>query len=243
MITEIPCFARFVRDRVNIVTPDASRSGLGINLWQRQNDDTIQPTAFAIDYLNDVEKKINRRSGTGSRSKGIREISFLFIRRSSTSMYRPSSFGTKNERNRVDLQYSARLTRWLDRLTHFDIPIEHTAGQILPLTDYSRRHPTNEATTEETQLEEYVINSKSDLFFKKKREFRELLNTYQKFLSTDQSTNMILTTDRKPTNEIISPKKLFPDGNSKDFRRKQAKITHSVYTNFNPINKAKELWF
>ena len=59
MMTEIPCLAHFVRERDNIVTTDASRTGLGITLWQRQNDDTtrpIAPIAFASRYLNDAEK-------------------------------------------------------------------------------------------------------------------------------------------------------------------------------------------
>ena len=34
-ITEIPCLAHFARDRVNIVTTDASRTGLGITLWKK----------------------------------------------------------------------------------------------------------------------------------------------------------------------------------------------------------------
>ena len=32
--------------------------------------------------------------------------------------------------NRKNQQYTARLTRWLDRLAHFDIAVQHTAGSV-----------------------------------------------------------------------------------------------------------------
>ena len=45
------------------------------------------------------------------------------------------------KRNRAHKQYSARLTRWLDRLSHFDVNVQYTAGRNIPLTDYLSRHP------------------------------------------------------------------------------------------------------
>ena len=52
------------------------------------------------------------------------------------------------KRNRCDKQYSARLTRWLDRLTHFDITVQHIAGSNLKFTDYLSRNPVGGATPE-----------------------------------------------------------------------------------------------
>ena len=54
--------------------------------------------------------------------------------------------------------YSARLTRWLDRLTHFDISIQHTAGSHLKFTDYLCRNTVGVAMTKKHYDEEYVIN-------------------------------------------------------------------------------------
>ena len=51
MIAEITCLAHFFRDQDNLVTTDGSRTGLGITLSQTQNDNTIQPMAFASRYL------------------------------------------------------------------------------------------------------------------------------------------------------------------------------------------------
>ena len=38
------------------------------------------------------------------------------------------------KRNRSNKTYSARLTRWLDRLAHFTINVKHIAGKNLALT-------------------------------------------------------------------------------------------------------------
>ena len=48
-------------------------------------------------------------------------------------------------RNRANKIYSARLTRWLDRISHFDVSVNHIAGEEIKLTDYLSRHPTGEA--------------------------------------------------------------------------------------------------
>ena len=45
------------------------------------------------------------------------------------------------KRNRAHKQYSARLTRWLDRLSHFDVNVKYTAGKNIPVTEYLSRHP------------------------------------------------------------------------------------------------------
>ena len=62
------------------------------------------------------------------------------------------------KRNRCNKQYSARLTRWLDRLTPFDISIQHIAGSNLKFTDYLSRNPVGGATPEENYKEECVID-------------------------------------------------------------------------------------
>ena len=73
------------------------------------------------------------------------------------------------KKNRAHKQYSARLTRWLDRLSHFDVNVQYTAGKNIPLTDYLSRHqiiPTKiaeleikaDGLTEAEAEEEFVIN-------------------------------------------------------------------------------------
>ena len=79
------------------------------------------------------------------------------------------------KRNSAHKQYSARLARWLHRLSHFDVNVQNTAGKNIPFTEY-RSHPPiiyiceseaeNETNRrEETESEEeFVINQKYDLF-------------------------------------------------------------------------------
>ena len=45
------------------------------------------------------------------------------------------------KKNRAHKQNSARLTPWLDRPSHFDVNVQYTAGESIPLTDYLSRHP------------------------------------------------------------------------------------------------------
>ena len=62
------------------------------------------------------------------------------------------------KRYRSNKTYSARLTRWLDRLANFDINIKHVAGKHLCLTDYLSRNPISKPEPIQNCYEEYVIN-------------------------------------------------------------------------------------
>ena len=76
------------------------------------------------------------------------------------------------KRNRAHKQYSASLTRWLDRLSHFNVNVQYTAGKNIPLTDFLSRHPIahdsgTEASCkydEKDAEEEVVINQIYGLF-------------------------------------------------------------------------------
>ena len=62
------------------------------------------------------------------------------------------------KKNKSNKQYSARLTRWLDRLNHFDITLKYTAGKEIKFTDFISRNPT-----EENYGEEFVIDANAQL--------------------------------------------------------------------------------
>ena len=57
MLTERPCLAHYAKDKDNIVTTDASKTGLGITLWQKPNNGITKPIAITSRYLNETEKK------------------------------------------------------------------------------------------------------------------------------------------------------------------------------------------
>ena len=86
-----------------------------------------------------------------------------------------------NERNRCNRQYSARLTRWLDRLAHFDIAFQHIAGSNLKFTDFLSRNPVEKAASEDVYDEQYVINILSE---------QAKLNVKYGPLFVDQSQNV-----------------------------------------------------
>ena len=67
------------------------------------------------------------------------------------------------KRNKTNKHNSARLTRWLDRLNHFDISLKHTAGKEIKFTTFISRNPTETAEPEENFEEEFVINAIAQL--------------------------------------------------------------------------------
>ena len=56
MFTEEPALARYAKDKDNIVTIDASKTGLRIPLRQKQADGELKPISFSSKFLNDSEK-------------------------------------------------------------------------------------------------------------------------------------------------------------------------------------------
>ena len=159
-ITEIPCLAHYNSDYPNVITTDASTKGLGATLWQEQPDGKLKPIGFASRFLSDTEKKY-----------AINELELLAVvwglEHFRLYIYgKPIKLLTDHQaleplikRNRSNKTYSARLTRWLDRLAHFTINVNHIAGKHLALTDYLSRNPTAPPQTDDAYDEKYVINN------------------------------------------------------------------------------------
>ena len=55
MLTEDPFW--HTTQKTKIVTTDASTTGLGLTLWQKQDNVNTKPIAFGSRYLNDTETK------------------------------------------------------------------------------------------------------------------------------------------------------------------------------------------
>ena len=156
MLTEEPALALYAKDKDNIVTTDASKTGLEITLWQKQADGELRPIAFGSRFLNDSQKNYS-----------IGELELLAvvwgIEKLRSYLYRKIVFLYTDDqaleplikRNRCNKQHSAR---WLDRLAHFDISIQHIAGRNLKFTDFLSRNPVEGAATENIYDEQYVIN-------------------------------------------------------------------------------------
>ena len=141
------------------------------------------------------------------------------------------------KRNRCNRQYSARLTRWLDRLAHFDIAIQHIAGSILKFTDFLSRNPVKNATTEAVYDEQYVMNILSEQV--------ELNRKYGVILD-DQSQN---ATERSKTtetnfNDQSQRHRAFEKNREVNKKHEQAKLTtdnrRQKANSENPIQKSNQ---
>ena len=48
-------------------------------------------------------------------------------------------------KNKTNKQYNGLITRWLDRLNHFDISLKFTPGKEIKLTNFFSRNPKENA--------------------------------------------------------------------------------------------------
>ena len=83
-VNQMSVLAHYAEDKDNIKTTDASITGLGLTLWQKQDDGNTKPLAYRSRYLNDTEKK-----------DPIRELELQAVERDSRKS-RNSLYGKKN---------------------------------------------------------------------------------------------------------------------------------------------------
>ena len=203
MLTKEPALAHYAKDRDNIVATDASKTGLGITLSQRQADGELKPIAFGSRFLNDSEK--NYSIGELELLAvvwGLEKFRFYLYGKKVCLYTDHQALEPLIKRNRCNKQYSARLTRWLDRLAHFDISIQHIAGGNLKFTDFLSRNPVEGAATENVYDEQYVINiltEQAELNLKYGRIFTN---------QSQRTTNNEITRERKPNNQLETKKNI-----------------------------------
>ena len=99
----------------------------------------------------------NKCTGASRCSMGTGIFQAPYVRTTNWIIERPPSPRT-TKRNRSNKTYSARLTRWLDRLAHFDTKKKHIARKHLGLTDFLSRNPVSKSEPKENYDEEYAIN-------------------------------------------------------------------------------------
>ena len=79
---------------------------------------------------------------------GLQKFDFIYTGRKSFVIQTHQANEPLIKRNWCNKQYSAKLTRWLDRLAHFDNALQHIAGSNLEFTDFLSRNAVEEVTTE-----------------------------------------------------------------------------------------------
>ena len=193
ILTKEPALAHYAKDRDNIVTTGASKTGLGITLWQKQANGELKPIAFGSRFLNDSEKNYSiGQLKLIAVVWGCEKFRFYLNGKKVFLYTNHRALELLIKRNRCNKQYSARLTRWLDRLAHFDISIQHIAGSNLKFTDFLSRNPVEGAAIENVYDAQYVIN-----IFTEKAE----LNLKYGRIFTNQS-------QRTPYNKTMRERKL-----------------------------------
>ena len=107
------------------------------------------------------EETLQWRIRITSRRMGFRKITILPIRKTNSTILGPPSPRTTTKK--TNKQFSVRLTRWLDRLNHFNISLKHTSGKEIMFTDFISRNPTEKPEPEKNYEEELVINAIAQL--------------------------------------------------------------------------------
>ena len=112
MLTEGPCSAHYAKNKDNMVTTDASKTGLGIILWQKQDDGNIKPIVYGSRYLNDTEK--NYSIGDLELLAvvwGLEKFRFYLYGKNVYLYTDHQALEPLIKRNRCNKQYRARLTQ------------------------------------------------------------------------------------------------------------------------------------
>ena len=134
-----------------------------IFLWQKQGIRNIKPIAFGSRCLNDTEK--NYSLGELELIAvvwGLEKFRFYLYGKKIHSYTIHQALESIIKRNQSNQQNSARLTRWLDKLAHFDIAVQHITGRNLKFTNFISRNPAGGAAIENKYDEDYVINVLTD---------------------------------------------------------------------------------
>ena len=112
-----------IRKNDNYITADARNTGVGATLWQMEGE-TFKPVAFSSRFPIAFEKKaINNLELLGA-SSGLEYFRYYVYGEKVNLLTDHQALQLLLKRNWAHKQYSARLTRWLDRLRHFDVNVQ-----------------------------------------------------------------------------------------------------------------------
>ena len=159
----------------NYVPTDAYNTELGATLWQKEGE-VFRLVAFASRFLTDCERKyaIHELELLGD-LWGLKDFRYYVFGKRVKLLTYHQALQPLLKRNRAHKQYSAKLTRWLDRVSHFDVNVQYTAGKNCPLMDHLSSHPISNSDGSEvidetsrhieTEAEQdFVINQLYGLF-------------------------------------------------------------------------------
>ena len=122
-----------------------------------------EPIAFASRYLNHADKT-DKNYFCGELQLlalvwGLERFRFQLYGKQLELFSDHQALEPLLKKTKANKQYSVQLTRWLDRLNHFDITHKYTAGKEIKFTNFVSRNPTENVEPEKNYKEEFVINA------------------------------------------------------------------------------------
>ena len=90
MLTEELGWAHYAKDKGNVVTTDASNTGLGITLWQKHLDGELKPLVNESRYSNDWATLFNGKTGLQRQLSGDL-TSFVFFSNEKKVFHKPTT--------------------------------------------------------------------------------------------------------------------------------------------------------
>ena len=163
-LASLPCLAHYNGNKESIVTTDACNTGLGRGFMAKTRKRGNETHCIRQSLLKPRGKKrFNRRIGITGRSLGIIEIRVYLYGKQAQLFSEHQALEPLLTRNKANKQYNTRLTRYLDRLNHFDISLKHTTRKQIKFTDIISQNPTEELEPEKKYEEEFVIKAIAQL--------------------------------------------------------------------------------
>ena len=102
--------SHYAKDRENIVTTDARKTGAGIPLWRKQSDGETKPIAFGSRYVKEIERKyLIEELELLAEVWGLEKFRFYLYGQKLGSYMDYQELEPVIERNRCNRQYSAKL--------------------------------------------------------------------------------------------------------------------------------------
>ena len=136
---KIPCFAHYSSIRQNTITTNASSKGQGQHSGTSKKREAFNRWRLKTDLYRIQKYAINELRLLAVVEE-LKHFSLYIYGKPSNLSTDHQALEPQNKRKPSNKTYSARLTRWLDRLSHFTINAKHIAGKHSALTNNLRRN-------------------------------------------------------------------------------------------------------
>ena len=134
-IRSVPCLAHYHANIENMVTTDASTKRLEATLWNRNKDGNLKPVGHASRFLSEKKYAISEHVVLAA-VWGLEFIRLQIYGRPIELLTDHQALEPLMKCNKSNKTNSARQTRWLDGLAHFDMKIDDKTSFTQTLGNY-----------------------------------------------------------------------------------------------------------